>query len=305
MAEERDDNEKTSVVGQDTFKYRLKGMDEAPPAIIMMIGPASLMGKQWLLVDGEMVIGRSSDCGVSVDDRSLSRQHARVAIVGNDVSIMDMGSTNKTVVNGQTMPPMVPHRLKNNDQIKTGNVVFKFLEKGNIEAATMQAMHDRMSKDRLTGAFSRASLQDKAPEAIKRADTLSEDLSIVVFDIDFFKKINDNHGHPGGDYVLTELSKVIMQKVARSNDYFARYGGEEFVVILSGSNNKQALEVGERLRQTVESHRFFYENKQIPVTVSAGVATWEPGEAWEDLFKRADTALYFSKNNGRNRVTSA
>lgn len=301
----KDESEKTSVVGQDTFKYRLKSMDEAPPALIMLIGPTSSIGKQWLLAEGEMVIGRSSENSIVVDDRSLSRNHARISVVGNEVSVMDMNSTNKTFVNSQALPPLVPHRLKNNDQIKTGNVVFKFLEKGNLEAATMQAMNDRASKDRLTGAFNRASLQDKAPEAVKKAESLNEALSVVVFDIDFFKKINDTYGHPGGDYVLTELSKVVANKVVRSNDFFARYGGEEFVIILSGGSEKQALEVGERLRATVEGHPFVYESKPIKVTISVGVATLEGKETWEELFKRGDTALYMSKQNGRNRVTSA
>jgi diguanylate cyclase (GGDEF)-like protein len=128
-----------------------------------------------------------------------------------------------------------------------------------------------------------------------------------VFDIDFFKKINDNPqlGHPGGDFVLKELVKTIQTKLIRSDDFLARYGGEEFVVILFGSNITQAAEIGERLRKTIEDHEFVYQGLKIPVTISVGVATKSPEmSTWEELFAVADQRLYMSKRNGRNRVTS-
>lgn len=301
-----DNLEKTSIVASDTFRGRLKEADEVPPAIVVLIGPPGYVGKQYPITANDIVIGRSVESQVYIDDRSLSRSHAKFAVNGSEVSVIDLGSTNKTVVNGQVIPPLASCLLKNNDQIKTGNVIFKFLEKGSIEAMTNAAMYERAQKDALTGAHSKGALIEKGPEAVKRSEVLNEPLSLVTFDIDHFKKINDTYGHPGGDYVLKELCQVVINKLIRSNDFFARYGGEEFVLLLSGSPSKNAFEVGERIRQTIESHEFVFENRKIPVTISVGVATKLANETeWTQTYDRADKALYQSKQGGRNRVTMA
>ncbi|MGE0631726.1 MAG: diguanylate cyclase [Pseudobdellovibrionaceae bacterium] len=310
VSDDFDDNEdtleKTSVLQSDTFRGKMQAADQAPPTLVLLVGPQGYIGKQWALTESEMVMGRSIDVQISIGDGSLSRSHAKFASAANEVSLMDLGSTNKTQVNGQPLPPLTPYKLKNNDQIKVGNVILKFLEQGSIEAASSQQMYNQAQKDVLTGAYSKAALLVRGPEAIKRSDVLGEMLSILVFDLDFFRTINTNHGHPGGDYVLKELGSLVSNKLVRANDFFARYGGEEFVVILQGSPLKQAVEVAERLRTTVENYPFVYNGQKVPVTVSVGVATRETAkDDWETLFKRADSALYMSKNNGRNRVSTA
>ncbi len=298
--------EKTSIVASDTFRGRLKEADDVPPAIVVLIGPPGYVGKQYPITANDIVIGRSVESQVYIDDKSLSRSHAKFAVNNAEISIIDLGSTNKTIVNGQVVPPLASCLLKNNDQIKTGNVIFKFLEKGNIESMTNAAMYERAQKDALTGAHSKGALIEKGPEAIKRAEVLSEPLSLVTFDIDHFKKINDTYGHPGGDYVLKELCRVVITKLIRANDFFARYGGEEFVLLLSGSPEKTAVEVGERIRQTIESHEFVFDGKKIAVTVSIGVATRKASETeWTQIYERADKALYHSKQTGRNKLTLA
>ena len=182
----------------------------------------------------------------------------------------------------------------------------KFLEKGNIEAFTNRELNEKATRDALTGAYTKGALLERGPEVIKRAETLGEELSLIVFDIDFFKKINDGHGHAAGDYVLKELSRVVGTKLTRSEDFFARYGGEEFVIILINNPLKSAMEIAERVRTTVQGMTFVFEGKTIPVTISIGIATRKEDEGtWEGLFKRADEALYQSKQNGRNRVTLA
>jgi diguanylate cyclase (GGDEF)-like protein len=236
----------------------------------------------------------------------VSRSHARITVNGSECTIEDLGSSNKTIINGQTLGPAQPTRLRNNDQIKTGNIIFKFLEKGSLETITHQELTEKAMKDALTGAFTKGALLEKGPEAMKRSDFLKEELSVVVFDIDFFKKINDTYGHPCGDYVLKHLAHVVGTKLVRANDYFARYGGEEFVILLSGAAMTRAMDVAERVRSTVQATEFEFEGHKIPVTVSLGVASRIPTETeWDDLFQRADDALYVSKRNGRNRVTAA
>lgn len=306
MARNNDEFEKTSIVSSETFKGRMKAADEAPPALVVLMGPTGYVGKQFPLTQAEVVIGRTVESQIFIDDKSVSRSHAKINVMGVDCMIVDMGSSNKTVINGAMLAPMTPYRLKNNDQIKTGNVIFKFLEHGNIEAIANKELNEKAEKDALTGAFSKGALLEKGPEAMKRSEFLNEELCVLVFDIDFFKKINDSYGHAAGDYVLKTLAAIVSTKMVRSNDYFARYGGEEFVIILHGTPLKTALEVAERIRTTIETSPFQFENKKIPVTISLGVASRMVGEnSWNMLFKRADEALYKSKQSGRNRVTSA
>jgi two-component system cell cycle response regulator len=302
----KDNFEKTSIVAGDTFRGRLREADEVPPAIVVLIGPPGYVGKQYLITSNDIVIGRSVESQVYIDDKSLSRSHAKFAVSGSEVLIIDLGSTNKTYVNNKVVPPLSSCTLKNNDQIKTGNVIFKFLEKGSLEAISNAEMYERANKDALTGAHSKGALLEKGPEAIKRSEVLAEPLSILTFDLDHFKKINDTYGHPGGDYVLKELSRVIITKLIRTHDFFARYGGEEFVIILSGTEQKTAAEVAERIRQTIETHEFVFEEKKIAVTVSMGVATrLEYENDWKQIYDRADRALYLAKQSGRNCVKAA
>ncbi|MBL7555437.1 MAG: GGDEF domain-containing protein [Bdellovibrionaceae bacterium] len=303
MSGKDDTNEKTMVASDTTLKKELLRSDSAPPMLVVLMGPPGYQGKQWALTDA-FVIGRAIESNVFIDDKSLSRSHARIDIKGNKVYVVDLGSTNKTIVNGQILPPMVLCELKNNDQIKTGNVIFKFLETGNIEVLTTQMLFEKANRDALTGAYSKGALLEKGPEAIKRSEVLNEALSVIVFDIDFFKKINDTHGHPCGDFVLKDMARVVSTKLIRSNDFFARYGGEEFVLILSGTPDKVAAEIAERIRTTIQNHEFKFEGKIIPVTVSVGVTSKQGNDSqWQFIFDRVDKALYTSKQTGRNKVT--
>jgi len=303
----KNNEQEATVMGalSDTFRGALKQADDAPPALVCLVGPTEAVGKQWLVTKPDMTIGRSPDCDIYINDTSLSRSHAKIIQAGFDVVIMDMNSTNKTSVNDQLAVPMVQRKLHNSDRIKAGNVILKFLEKGSIEIIANQKTLEKAQKDALTGAYSKGALLEKAPELIQRAKNLGEPLSVITFDIDFFKKVNDNFGHPGGDYVLRELGKLMQARLVRANDYFARFGGEEFVTLLQATNIKTASEVAERIRQTVEAHEFIFDGRKVPVTISIGVAQFNSIDTWESVYDRADKALYSSKQNGRNKVTVA
>ncbi|MBP5437230.1 MAG: sensor domain-containing diguanylate cyclase [Treponema sp.] len=133
-------------------------------------------------------------------------------------------------------------------------------------------------------------------------------LSVLMFDIDFFKKFNDTYGHACGDYVLQQVASLIKGSI-RSQDLASRYGGEEFTVLLSDANKKDAVFIADRIRKNIEAYDFEYENKHMKVTVSGGVAVFSsetnPVKSAKALVDQADQALYVSKRNGRNRVTFA
>lgn len=303
-----DESEKTVISHGVTMNRRIAEATKSPPTIMMLEGPAGYVGKQWPIEKSELIIGRSMTSQVFVDDKSVSRSHTKIIMKDNDVYVMDLESSNKTVVNDEAIPPMTTVKIKDNDTIKTGNVLFKFRERGSLEAHAMAGLQEKSERDPLTSAYNKGALAQRGQESFKRAKLLKVPISIAVFDIDHFKQINDNPqlGHPGGDFVLKEMVKVISTKLIRADDFLARYGGEEFVVILFGSNLTQAAEIGERLRQTIESHAFVYNGNTVPVTISVGVAAKQPEmSTWEELFNVADQAMYQSKRGGRNRVTSA
>lgn len=307
MSRGKDEDEqpldKTSVVQSETFKVRLAQAGQAPPSLILLVGPANTVGRQWPIEDTDRILGRAATAHVSVDDRSVSKSHCKLILSGGDVSIIDLQSTNKTVVNGRVLTPLVPHKLGSNDQIKTGNVIFKFLERGNIETVATGMTYEKAHTDALTGIANRGGLNSRAVESFRRSDLLGVPFSLITFDIDHFKAVNDNYGHPAGDFILKEIARVIREKLIRENDFFARSGGEEFCLILLGSGLNQAHEIGERIRHTIEAHSFQFEGRLIPVTISAGVATKSSQDkSWEEVFDRADKALYVSKRSGRNRV---
>ncbi|MDP1759851.1 MAG: sensor domain-containing diguanylate cyclase, partial [Thermodesulfovibrionales bacterium] len=155
--------------------------------------------------------------------------------------------------------------------------------------------------DGLTGLFNHRVFQEKLSEELKKLSRYSEPSSLLLADIDFFKKINDTYGHPAGDLVLKEVSKIIREAI-RDIDIPARYGGEEFAAILPRTDSKGAMNIAERLRRAVMSASFSSDTSSLKVTLSIGIAT-TPSDAKtkEELIEKADEALYFAKHNGRNR----
>jgi len=165
--------------------------------------------------------------------------------------------------------------------------------------------------DTLTGVNNRRFLEQRIGEEIDRSQRHEEPLSCLFLDIDHFKAVNDTYGHQAGDYVLTLVAGVI-KKQLRSNDVLARYGGEEFVALLANIPEVMATDIAERIRQSIEELPLVYSDKAIEVTISIGLSTYYPTKAplitSSDVSKKlifsADSALYFAKQNGRNRVST-
>ncbi|MCI0732469.1 MAG: sensor domain-containing diguanylate cyclase [Methylococcaceae bacterium] len=166
--------------------------------------------------------------------------------------------------------------------------------------------------DTLTGVNNRRFFDQRIGEEIDRVQRSGESLSCLFLDIDYFKSVNDTYGHQVGDRVLAEIAGEIRSQL-RNSDVLARYGGEEFVSLLSGAPEPTAIEVGERIRQTIENHVITTaDNRLVKITVSVGVATFVPerhgkGTKFDParLIEFADHALYDAKTSGRNRVVSS
>jgi len=165
-----------------------------------------------------------------------------------------------------------------------------------IEEQRKKAMHDA-----LTGLPNREAYQERVEQEIHRIERYGGSLSLIVCDIDLFKRINDSYGHLAGDKVLKIISKSL-QRNLRDSDFIARFGGEEFVVLMPETSTKEAKLVAEKLRKKVESSPFNFKKEPVQITVSFGISEFAKGETIEEVFSRADKALYKAKDNGRNQV---
>lgn len=155
--------------------------------------------------------------------------------------------------------------------------------------------------DPLTGTNNRAAFDLSIDKEVERSHRHNMPLSLAVIDIDFFKQVNDKHGHSMGDTVLRKVTEVVNETLRASDELF-RYGGEEFVVILNGTDSEGAANVAERIRAEIETAYFESEGEQIPITISIGVASLSSRDDAKRLFNKADAALYRAKETGRNKV---
>jgi diguanylate cyclase (GGDEF)-like protein len=253
--------------------------------------------------NGESVMGRGSSVSIRLSDDGISRRHARIMVRGSDVTIEDLGSANGMFINGVRVPSSP---LKDGDQIQLGGTtILKFTYHDSLEEDFQRQMYDAALRDALTKAFNKKHFMDRLGTEVAYARRHNTPLALVMFDVDFFKKVNDTYGHLAGDYVLQLLAQVA-QHALRAEDMFARYGGEEFAVLCRGTNLEDASIIAERLRAQVEHTQFVFENTNIPITISAGVAAFPnvPAQSPVELIAASDEALYAAKRGGRNRVVT-
>ncbi len=268
--------------------------------LVVIYGPE--LGKRAALGQGSFEIGRSSRCDLPIDQESISRNHARILWDGQRHVIEDLGSTNGTFVN-ETVVKRTP--LKDGDQIKVGRSILKYMSGDNIEANYHEEIYRLMTMDALTQTHNRRYFNEALEREYNRSLRYRRALSLLLFDIDHFKKINDTYGHVAGDSVLRQLAMVVKPRL-RQQDVLARVGGEEFAVLLPEVDSAGARVAAEKVRKLVEAARFVIEqDKEFGCTVSVGLTTFDarvtaPGM----LYELADKSLYAAKNGGRNRVGS-
>lgn len=191
--------------------------------------------------------------------------------------------------------------------VKTIQVAADAQSRANRSDLQSRKYQDLAYTDDLTKCKNQRYLNMSLENEIAEARKYNRPLGLIVFDIDFFKKVNDSKGagHKAGDYALAELAQTVAAKMIRPQaDVFARYAGDEFVFLLPETDEKGAVALAEKVRSAVEAHNFAYKGTKIPVTISMGVAQYNPFDT-EDMFSVADRCLYAAKATGRNRVVSA
>ncbi len=271
-------------------------------AYLVVLAGASV-GEMYKIEGEKTVIGRGQKAQIRLLDDGISREHAQLVIIKDRVVLQDLGSTNGTYCNGLKVEGN--KELVDGDKILVGSTtILKFTYHDNLDEIFQKQMYESALRDGLTKAFNKKYFTDRLESEFTFATRHVSPLTLVLFDIDHFKKVNDTHGHQAGDYVLSEIS-TLLTGALRAEDVFARYGGEEFAVICRGSDVMQGQIVAERMRKAVEQHKFMFEGTHIPLTISVGVAGL-PDPAVKDaaeLVSLADQSLYKSKHAGRNRVT--
>jgi len=270
--------------------------------LVLIYPPGPDMGKRFPLDRLEFVLGRGNDCDIQVDRDSVSRRHARVFRTdpsSNAWTVQDLGSTNGSYVNDQ---PIQQASLRDGDFLKIGAAIFKFLTGANVEVSYHEEIYRMTIVDGLTGVHNKRYLLEFLDREMARCMRYGRPLSLVMFDIDHFKGINDQHGHLTGDSVLKELARRLTQRIRRE-ELLARYGGEEFAAVLPETGKTGALEFGEQIRQLVARDPFEFEGDRLNVTISVGVAVID-GEPIDlaNFIRLADENLYRAKRAGRNRV---
>ncbi len=270
--------------------------------IIISAKSSATIGKMLKLDKGEFVMGRAPDAQLQVEDDGISRKHCKITMAPNGhFQLVDLGSTNGTFLNGIKVNVAT---LQDGDKIQIGaNSVVKFSIQDQLEEQYQRSIYESATRDGLTRIFNKKYFLDTLRKEFAYCLRHRVPLSMVMIDIDHFKKINDTYGHPAGDYVLQKVAAKVAETV-RQEDLFARYGGEEFALMLRESASEKSIRCAERCRRAVDGSEFVFNGTPIHVTISLGVATVLDSDFAqpEDLIAAADKYLYRAKKGGRNRV---
>jgi len=270
---------------------------DSAACLVQIYGEGGL-GKRYLLA-GELTVGRGDDNDVVVEMDSVSRHHAKFLATDEACLVDDLGSTNGTRVNGFLVNG--PVQLRNSDLIKIGGAVFKFISGGNIEAMYHDEIYRMTIVDGLTQIHNKRYLTEFLEHEVARCRRHGHPLSLVMFDVDHFKVLNDTYGHLAGDHVLKKIAELVLERV-RKEDLFARYGGEEFALALVETPIAGAVRIAEEIRARVEGNVVVFDDVEIRTTISLGVAALAGKLGPNRLVRLADDRLYAAKRAGRNRV---
>ena len=297
---QRSSNDASTTQRRTMHPHRSVGAGEVPACLVVLQGQR--LGQRINLGDAPLVIGRAPEAEFQIVERSVSRAHCRITREPAGYRIKDLDSTNKTFLNDQ---PIIEAELKDGDHISVGSCVLKFMDRSSVEARYHEELYQLATADPLTDLYNRRQFLELIDREIARASNFKRPLTLLIIDLDHFKAINDQFGHPNGDVVL---KKVALALRAHSREEFivARIGGEEFAIVLPENNLAQAVAFADGLRIALADLRFILNDEERKITVSIGAAAWLGGmTSTGDLMRAADEQLYRAKQEGRNRVCSA
>ena len=282
--------------GQEEFENFLQGLDQRLETIQKLVNNAS---------QGQL--NRSE--ARTVFEGMLEGQVDEIrSVVNNKHDLGELGHsiTEHLGIIIQAMHDFSSEEHQREDELKQqlGDMQLRLDEMEKLAQSAQHAIEEQRKKamhDSLTGLPNRESYQQRLDQEVQRFQRYGGKLSLMVCDVDLFKRINDTYGHLAGDKVLKIIAKSL-QKNLRSSDFIARFGGEEFVALMPETSTDEALIVAEKLRKKIEESPFNFKKEPVQITVSFGISEIVAGESIDDVFNRADKALYKAKESGRNQV---
>lgn len=305
------------ALGRETRESGRAGFETEPPtspgqttraasvldycALVRMDGPEA--GRSYELAAEITTIGRLPDNDIVVEESSVSRNHARIIRKGSAYFIEDLGTRNGTFLQGVFVQSAELHP---GDSVQVGSgVVFSFQHLDNSQLALMRRLYESSTCDGLTGVINKKHFQYRLAGEVAYSRRHDTELGLLMLDIDHFKRINDEYGHPAGDTVLCQVASCVAKQL-RAEDMLARVGGEEFAVLLRGISLEGCAALAERLRASVEGLVCRIPGHSLSVTISLGCASLRGADVTAHvLIALADERLYEAKRLGRNRVQTS
>jgi diguanylate cyclase (GGDEF)-like protein len=294
-----------------TMEVSLRGTEAGGVAIAPQVVDRAVLLRMDGVQAGQIIgleqwpftVGRHPTNQLRIDEDSISRFHARIIRNGDEFTIEDLGSRNGTFVASKRVTRA---KLEHDSWLQFGpRVSFRFSMTDLREERLLRKLYESSTRDALTGAYNRLHFEERLRAEVAYATRHRSQASLVIIDLDHFKRVNDTYGHPAGDAVL-KATVDACQRALRAEDVFARMGGEEFVVVLRNIELKGATRLAERLCASVSSLAIEHEGQTLKVTLSAGAASLaccqQPTPS--ELISIADRRLYLAKQRGRNRVVS-
>lgn len=274
-----------------------------PSHLALVTYTGDQLGALMALPPGEYVLGRAADCQLMLNDGEVSRHHAKLVVTAGDpptVMVEDLCSTNGSRLNEEPLRDACA--MHPGDRLALGGQVFKLIVLDPLERAFHLSLIEAGTRDPLTGLVNRGAIMRELKSRFQLAQRYGRPLTLVLTDLDYFKRVNDTWGHAAGDAVLRVFASTALAQL-REPDLAGRIGGEEFLILLPETDGEGGAVVAERLRQAVEAQGVDVAQGQIRFTCSLGIADIQPGDQEPgEILARADAALYRAKEAGRNRL---
>jgi diguanylate cyclase (GGDEF)-like protein len=269
------------------------------PAIVVMNGDR--MGDKILVSNTNAVVGRAPHAEIRLLDVGISWEHARIEDQGGSWAVIDMGSTNGTLVNGERIHEKP---ISHGDKIVFGKTMVRFEVQDAADQAYDEYVARLISVDDLTGLYLRRRFDSELEMLLSTAGRENRSVGMLVMDLDGIKAINDANGHAFGAFTISEAGKVIGRVVAKRG-IACRWGGDEFLAALDGHDLESTLAVGEEIRTAIAQHPFVHQDIVLTPGISIGASSFpKQADDADALFRSADEAMYRAKRAGKNRVSN-
>jgi len=298
-----DPYESTVVDFKDIKSDLLGGKKDQTIILTVIQGREMDFGKSFSLAKKNIFVGRNKGNDIGINDEKISKIHCEIIVIQNhqieQIIIRDLNSTNGTYVNGELITQKV---LKSGDKIEIGDTVLRLGYDDAVEKEYHTKLFNFAARDSLTGLYNKRYILNELENQSRIARRNARFFSVVIFDLDDFKTINDQYGHLAGDEYLKEVASIL-NKELREQDISGRIGGEEFLSVLPETELEGAFQLANRVLKKVASYRLYYHGQYIQSTVSAGLAQFNAEQSdILQLLRIADQALYEAKKTGKNKA---